>query len=91
MYAHRSGFSVIADKEYFEYLFAWKLDLKSFFFDHQSLSLLLSDVHICEHQNPCQNGAQCVYDRDGEYTCLCLEEFHGKSCEMKTGPCEKTG
>lgn len=53
--------------------------------------LRLSDVHICEHQPPCQNGAQCVYDRDGEYSCLCLEGFHGKDCELKTGPCEKAG
>uniref|UniRef100_A0A803SUN5 Protein delta homolog 2 n=1 Tax=Anolis carolinensis TaxID=28377 RepID=A0A803SUN5_ANOCA len=44
------------------------------------------DVHICEHQPPCQNGAECIYDRDGEYSCLCLEEFHGKDCELKTGP-----
>uniref|UniRef100_A0A8D2J8V4 Delta like non-canonical Notch ligand 2 n=1 Tax=Varanus komodoensis TaxID=61221 RepID=A0A8D2J8V4_VARKO len=50
-----------------------------------------ADVHICEHQTPCQNGAQCVYDRDGEYSCLCLEGFHGKDCELKTGPCEKAG
>uniref|UniRef100_A0A8D0BQZ4 Protein delta homolog 2 n=1 Tax=Salvator merianae TaxID=96440 RepID=A0A8D0BQZ4_SALMN len=49
------------------------------------------DVHICEHQNPCQNGAQCVYDRDGEYSCLCLDGFHGKDCELKKGPCEKEG
>ncbi|XP_061480768.1 protein delta homolog 2 isoform X1 [Rhineura floridana] len=49
------------------------------------------DVHVCEHQAPCQNGAQCVYDRDGEYSCLCLEGFHGKDCELKTGPCEKAG
>ncbi|XP_008123535.1 protein delta homolog 2 [Anolis carolinensis] len=49
------------------------------------------DVHICEHQPPCQNGAECIYDRDGEYSCLCLEEFHGKDCELKTGPCEKSG
>uniref|UniRef100_A0A8D2P8I8 Protein delta homolog 2 n=1 Tax=Zosterops lateralis melanops TaxID=1220523 RepID=A0A8D2P8I8_ZOSLA len=44
------------------------------------------DIHICEHQSPCQNGAQCIYDRDGEYSCLCPEGFHGKDCEMKTGP-----
>ncbi|NXP37310.1 DLK2 protein, partial [Leiothrix lutea] len=50
-----------------------------------------SDIHICEHQSPCQNGAQCIYDRDGEYSCLCPEGFHGKDCEMKTGPCEKAG
>ncbi|NXF04714.1 DLK2 protein, partial [Smithornis capensis] len=49
------------------------------------------DIHICEHQSPCQNGAQCIYDRDGEYSCLCPEGFHGKDCEMKTGPCEKAG
>ncbi|XP_063146687.1 protein delta homolog 2 [Candoia aspera] len=49
------------------------------------------DVHICEHQSPCKNGAECVYDRDGEYSCLCLEGFHGKDCELKTGPCEKAG
>lgn len=50
-----------------------------------------SDIHICEHQSPCQNGARCIYDRDGEYSCLCPEGFHGKDCEMKTGPCEKAG
>ncbi|KAF1620035.1 hypothetical protein FQV09_0002973, partial [Eudyptes chrysolophus] len=49
------------------------------------------DIHICERQSPCQNGAQCIYDRDGEYSCLCPEGFHGKDCEMKTGPCEKAG
>ncbi|XP_039198712.1 protein delta homolog 2 isoform X1 [Crotalus tigris] len=49
------------------------------------------DVHICEHQSPCKNGAECVYDRDGEYSCQCLEGFHGKDCELKTGPCEKAG
>ncbi|XP_032072520.1 protein delta homolog 2 isoform X2 [Thamnophis elegans] len=49
------------------------------------------DVHVCEHQSPCRNGAECVYDRDGEYSCLCLEGFHGKDCELKTGPCEKAG
>ncbi|XP_064014838.1 protein delta homolog 2 [Pogoniulus pusillus] len=49
------------------------------------------DIHICEHQSPCQNGAQCIYDRDGEYSCLCPEGFHGKDCEMKMGPCEKAG
>ncbi|XP_028580146.2 protein delta homolog 2 isoform X1 [Podarcis muralis] len=53
--------------------------------------LCKKDVHVCEHQTPCQNGAQCVYDRDGEYSCLCLEGFHGKNCELKTGPCDKAG
>lgn len=53
--------------------------------------IIISDVHVCEHQSPCKNGAECVYDRDGEYSCLCLEGFHGKDCELKTGPCEKAG
>uniref|UniRef100_A0A8C0J472 Delta like non-canonical Notch ligand 2 n=1 Tax=Chelonoidis abingdonii TaxID=106734 RepID=A0A8C0J472_CHEAB len=50
-----------------------------------------ADVHICEHELPCQNGAECVYEGDGEYSCLCPEGFHGKDCERKTGPCEKAG
>uniref|UniRef100_A0A8C8VF98 Delta like non-canonical Notch ligand 2 n=1 Tax=Pelusios castaneus TaxID=367368 RepID=A0A8C8VF98_9SAUR len=47
------------------------------------------DMHICEREPPCQNGAECVYKGDGEYSCLCPEGFHGKDCERKTGPCEK--
>ncbi|XP_078503561.1 protein delta homolog 2 [Lissotriton helveticus] len=49
------------------------------------------DVQICVHQNPCQNGAECIDDPEGEYSCVCPEGFHGKHCEQKTGPCERAG
>ncbi|XP_069464907.1 protein delta homolog 2 [Ambystoma mexicanum] len=49
------------------------------------------DVHICIHQNPCRNEAECVDDPEGEYSCVCPEGFHGKNCELKMGPCERAG
>ncbi|XP_026858348.2 protein delta homolog 2 [Electrophorus electricus] len=47
------------------------------------------DVHVCEKEEPCQNGATCSLNEAGEYNCLCPEGFHGKHCELKTGPCHK--
>ncbi|XP_072689004.1 protein delta homolog 2 isoform X1 [Canis lupus baileyi] len=49
------------------------------------------DEHICTTQNPCRNGGQCVYDRGGEYHCVCPPSFHGHDCERKSGPCEQAG
>uniref|UniRef100_H3A302 Protein delta homolog 2 n=1 Tax=Latimeria chalumnae TaxID=7897 RepID=H3A302_LATCH len=49
------------------------------------------DVHICEHQRPCQNSARCINDREGDYSCVCPDGFHGKNCEVKRGPCELAG
>ncbi|XP_028903316.1 protein delta homolog 2 [Ornithorhynchus anatinus] len=47
------------------------------------------DEHICTERPPCQNGAQCVYEGDGGYRCLCPPGFHGHDCELKEGPCER--
>ncbi|CAJ1066506.1 protein delta homolog 2 [Xyrichtys novacula] len=47
------------------------------------------DVFVCSQQQPCQNGATCVMEDSGEYTCLCPEGFHGRDCQLKTGPCHQ--
>uniref|UniRef100_A0A8C4SSI5 Protein delta homolog 2 n=1 Tax=Erpetoichthys calabaricus TaxID=27687 RepID=A0A8C4SSI5_ERPCA len=47
------------------------------------------DIHVCTNHNPCQNGATCISSEDGEYSCVCPKDFHGKNCEFKTGPCDK--
>lgn len=46
-----------------------------------------SDIHVCSKEEPCQNGATCLIDDSGEYSCLCPDGFHGRNCELKTGPC----
>ncbi|XP_030628246.1 protein delta homolog 2 [Chanos chanos] len=48
------------------------------------------DIDVCEKEQPCQNGATCSINEAGEYNCLCPDNFHGKHCEFKTGPCHKT-
>ncbi|XP_046885733.1 protein delta homolog 2 isoform X1 [Hypomesus transpacificus] len=48
------------------------------------------DVHVCLREEPCQNGATCFTNDSGEYSCLCPDGFHGRNCELKTGPCQKT-
>ncbi|XP_028844650.1 protein delta homolog 2 isoform X2 [Denticeps clupeoides] len=45
------------------------------------------DIHFCAKQQPCRNGATCVTDEFGEYSCLCPAGFHGRNCEFKAGPC----
>uniref|UniRef100_UPI0037E7A827 protein delta homolog 2 n=1 Tax=Semicossyphus pulcher TaxID=241346 RepID=UPI0037E7A827 len=47
------------------------------------------DLFVCSQQQPCQNGATCVMEDSGEYTCLCPEGFHGRHCQLKTGPCHQ--
>ncbi|XP_040906577.1 protein delta homolog 2 [Toxotes jaculatrix] len=47
------------------------------------------DLYVCSEQQPCQNGASCVMEDSGEYTCLCPEGFHGRNCQLKTGPCHR--
>ncbi|GLD56016.1 protein delta homolog 2 [Lates japonicus] len=47
------------------------------------------DLSVCSEQQPCQNGATCVMEDSGEYTCLCPEGFHGRDCQLKTGPCHQ--
>uniref|UniRef100_A0A4W6CM00 Delta like non-canonical Notch ligand 2 n=1 Tax=Lates calcarifer TaxID=8187 RepID=A0A4W6CM00_LATCA len=46
-------------------------------------------LSVCSEQQPCQNGATCVMEDSGEYTCLCPEGFHGRDCQLKTGPCHQ--
>lgn len=48
------------------------------------------DIYVCSREKPCKNGATCVLNDSGEYNCLCPEGFHGRDCELKTGPCQKT-
>ncbi|KAM4607971.1 protein delta homolog 2 [Polymixia lowei] len=45
------------------------------------------DVLLCSKEEPCQNGATCLMEDSGEYSCLCPDGFHGKNCHLKTGPC----
>uniref|UniRef100_A0A667XCA8 Delta like non-canonical Notch ligand 2 n=1 Tax=Myripristis murdjan TaxID=586833 RepID=A0A667XCA8_9TELE len=46
-------------------------------------------IHVCSREKPCQNGATCVLDGGGEYSCLCPEGFHGRNCQLKAGPCHR--
>ncbi|XP_067367399.1 protein delta homolog 2 isoform X2 [Channa argus] len=48
------------------------------------------DLFVCLEEQPCQNGATCVMEDSGEYTCLCPEGFHGRNCQLKTGPCHQS-
>ncbi|XP_068597073.1 protein delta homolog 2 [Brachionichthys hirsutus] len=47
------------------------------------------DLSVCSEQQPCLNGATCVMEDSGEYTCLCPDGFHGRRCRLKTGPCHQ--
>nr|XP_046258978.1 protein delta homolog 2 isoform X2 [Scatophagus argus] len=47
------------------------------------------DLFVCSQRPPCQNGATCVMEDSGEYTCVCPEGFHGRDCQLKTGPCHQ--
>ncbi|XP_074531233.1 uncharacterized protein dlk2 [Halichoeres trimaculatus] len=46
------------------------------------------DLFVCSQQ-PCQNGATCAMEDSGEYSCLCPQGFHGRDCQLKTGPCHQ--
>ncbi|XP_008296529.1 protein delta homolog 2 [Stegastes partitus] len=45
------------------------------------------DLSICSRQQPCHNGATCVMEDSGDFSCLCPEGFHGPTCQRRTGPC----
>uniref|UniRef100_A0A3Q3J494 EGF-like domain-containing protein n=1 Tax=Monopterus albus TaxID=43700 RepID=A0A3Q3J494_MONAL len=47
------------------------------------------DLSVCLEQRPCENGATCVMEDSGEYTCLCADSFHGRNCQLKAGPCHQ--
>ena len=34
----------------------------------------------CEHHQPCKNGATCVNDDSGSYSCQCPPGYFGKNC-----------
>lgn len=53
------------------------------------VSCCLSDLNVCSQQQPCQNGATCVIQDSGDFTCLCPQGFHGNSCHQRTGPCHQ--
>ncbi|XP_054653855.1 protein delta homolog 2 isoform X1 [Dunckerocampus dactyliophorus] len=44
------------------------------------------DLDACSRQ-PCHNGATCVMDDGGEFTCVCPPDFYGPNCQLKAGPC----
>ncbi|KAM9803772.1 protein delta homolog 2 [Neosynchiropus ocellatus] len=46
------------------------------------------DLQACS-QLPCLNGATCVIEDNGDYSCRCPPGFHGDHCQSKTGPCRK--
>ncbi|XP_069033301.1 protein delta homolog 2 isoform X2 [Embiotoca jacksoni] len=46
------------------------------------------DLTVCSQQ-PCQNGATCVLQDGGDFSCLCPEGFIGPSCQRRTGPCHQ--
>ncbi|XP_076141368.1 uncharacterized protein dlk2 [Alosa pseudoharengus] len=48
------------------------------------------DIHVCSKEKPCQNGATCVTDETGDYSCLCPDGFHGNHCQLRMGPCYST-
>lgn len=54
-----------------------------------SVSCCLSDLNVCSQQQPCQNGATCVIQDSGDFTCLCPQGFHGNNCQQRTGPCHQ--
>ncbi|KAK5909015.1 hypothetical protein CgunFtcFv8_017023 [Champsocephalus gunnari] len=45
------------------------------------------DLQVCSQRPPCLNEASCVMEDSGDYSCVCPEGFHGRDCELKTGPC----
>nr|XP_033809160.1 protein delta homolog 1 [Geotrypetes seraphini] len=49
-------------------------------------SLCDTDVHPCSAK-PCANDSTCIETGDGGYICLCAQEFTGKHCDLKKGPC----
>lgn len=49
----------------------------------------VSDLFVCAEQQPCQNGATCLMEDSGKYTCVCPEGFHGTNCQLKAGPCHQ--
>lgn len=53
------------------------------------VSCCLSDLNVCSQQQPCQNGATCVMQDSGDFTCLCPQGFHGNNCQQRTGPCHQ--
>uniref|UniRef100_A0A3P8TEL0 Delta like non-canonical Notch ligand 2 n=1 Tax=Amphiprion percula TaxID=161767 RepID=A0A3P8TEL0_AMPPE len=45
------------------------------------------DLSVCSRLQPCHNGATCVMEDSGDFTCLCPEGFHGPTCQRRAGPC----
>lgn len=45
------------------------------------------DLAVCSEQQPCQHGATCLLEDSGDYSCLCPAGFHGRSCQLRAGPC----
>jgi hypothetical protein len=41
---------------------------------------------MCIKDEPCKNGATCVDDNKGDYTCNCKAGFRGKDCETTETP-----
>ncbi|OUC42424.1 EGF-like domain protein [Trichinella nativa] len=57
--------------------------LQSFFLLWMKFILILpSDLDLCFHRNPCQNGATCLGRTQGNFTCLCASGFTGTYCNI---------
>ncbi|CAL8258677.1 unnamed protein product [Lota lota] len=53
------------------------------------MKLESADAQVCRREEPCRNGASCVMEDSGDYSCLCPEGFQGRHCQLKTGPCSQ--
>ncbi|KAF7199478.1 transcript variant X2 [Nothobranchius furzeri] len=47
------------------------------------------DLSMCSQQQPCLNGATCVTEDSGDFSCVCAKGFHGLTCQWRTGPCHR--
>ena len=47
-----------------------------------------TDMFPCEHQMPCQNGANCTNNgSNGQYICKCSSGYTGSDCEDDINEC----
>ncbi|XP_028325030.1 protein delta homolog 2 isoform X1 [Gouania willdenowi] len=47
------------------------------------------DLSACSRR-PCLNGATCVLEDSGDFSCLCPHGFHGDACQRRAGPCSRS-
>ena len=55
---------------------------------NETLHQLIDDMDLevdCKDQcswNPCHNGAQCISEENGDFSCNCSERHHGRFCQF---------